>query len=430
MKPENFFKRIKNEFKKAAAKSNIAADLIAKLLSYDRSLEFDVSFKKSDGSEQIVKGYRVQHNNILGPYKGGLRYHSDVSMDEMKALSFLMTLKNAVIGVPFGGGKGGIAIDPKTLDEKELEKLTRSFIRQLAPHIGPEKDVPAPDMNTNPKIMAWIADEYGKITGRPMPAVVTGKPIELGGSEGRLEATGYGGIYGLLAILKLLGKKPENFTVAIQGFGNVGQYAAESLQQNGFKVVAISDSKGGIYIPGGISDINALAKYKAEKGFLAGCYCLGSVCDIRNKLAMGGREIAPEEALILPVDIIVPAALENVIHKGNVRDIKAGIILEMANGPTTSEADEILIEKDVMIIPDILANAGGVAVSYFEWHQNMRNERWTREEIFSKLKEKMEKAVNAVYKIHHEKKTTLRQAAYMLALEKIQAKWLKNKSVG
>lgn len=406
MKPENFFKRIENDFKKAAARTDISAGLIARLLTYDRILTFDITFKKNDGSNRTVKGYRAQHNNILGPYKGGLRYHPGVSMDEIKALSFLMTVKNAVIGVPFGGGKGGIAVDPKTLDERELEEMTRSFIRQLAPYIGPEKDVPAPDMNTNSKIMAWIVDEYGKIAGRPAPAVVTGKPIELGGSEGRLEATGYGGTYALLAILKLLKKKPEDFTVAIQGFGNVGQYAAESLQQNGFKIVAISDSKGGIYIPEGIPDINALAKYKIEKGHLE------------------GQDIKLEEVLTLPVDIIVPAAIENVIHKGNVRDIRANIILEMANGPTTSEAEKILVENDVMIIPDILANAGGVAVSYFEWYQNMHQERWTKEEVFLKLKEKMEQAVNEVYKIHREKKVTPREAAYMLALERIQAKWL------
>lgn len=343
----------------------------------------------------------------------------------MKALSFLMTFKNAVIGVPFGGGKGGVAIDPKTLNEQELENLTRAFTRQLAPYIGPEKDVPAPDMNTNSKIMAWIFDEYAKITGQSAPAVVTGKPIELGGSEGRLEATGYGGVYALLAILKLLKKKPEDFTVAVQGFGNVGQYAAESLRQNGFKVVAISDSKGGIYIPEGILDIKALVKCKAEKGFLAGCYCLGSVCDIRNKRIMKGQEIAPEAVLTLPVDIIVPAALENVIDESNARDIHAGIILEMANGPLTDKADKILAGKNIMIIPDILANAGGVAVSYFEWYQNMRGERWTKEKVFSKLKKKMEQSAKAVYQIHRQKKVTLREAAYLLALEKIQAKWLK-----
>jgi len=414
MKMENFFKRVQNEFKKAAEKNNIAVDLVAKLLTFDRSLEFNVSFQKKNGGVQTVKGYRAQHNNILGPYKGGLRYHPNVSMDEVKALSFLMTFKNAVIGVPFGGGKGGIAIDPKKLNESELEELTRSFTRQLAPYIGPEKDVPAPDVNTNPKIMAWIVDEYAKIIGKQTPAVVTGKPIELGGSEGRLEATGYGGVYALLAILKLLGKKPEDFTVAVQGFGNVGQYAAKSLRQNGFKVVAISDSKGGIYVPEGISDIRALAKYKAEKGNL-----------FSKRMMRGGRKIASEEVLTLPVDIIIPAALEDAINEGNARDIRAKIILEMANSPTTREADKILFEKDVMIVPDILANAGGVTVSYFEWYQNMRDERWTKEEVFSKLKEKMERAAEAVYQIHREKKVVLREAAYMLALERIQAKWLK-----
>lgn len=361
----------------------------------------------------------MQHDNTLGPYKGGLRYHPQVSLDEIKALSLLMTMKNAVVDVPFGGGKGGIEIDPKLLEEEELEELTREFTRQLAKHISPEKDIPAPDLNTNPKIMAWIVDEYSKVVGKPSPAVVTGKPIEAGGSQGRTEATGYGGIYTLITVLKRLKKRPEDFTVAVQGFGNVGYHIAESLQKNGFRVVAVSDSKGGIYIPSGIPDIEALAKYKAEKGFI----CIGN-----QKETPEAQEISSHGVLTLPVDIIVPAALENVINENNADDIKASIILELANGPTTREGDNILNKKGIMVIPDILANAGGVATSYFEWYQNIHHEKWTKDTVLGKLREKMEKATNEVYNIHEKKHVTLREAAYILALERIQKTWFEKNS--
>lgn len=420
---DSFFTRAQKELQQAAVKSKVSPKLIEKLLTHDNDIQFDVEFTKDNGEKQIVKGFRLQHDNILGPYKGGLRFHQDVSQDEVKALSLLMTLKNAVIDVPFGGGKGGIKVDPKTLSEKELEAMTREFARKLSPYIGPEKDVPAPDVNTNGKIMAWIVDEHSKTVGKPTPAVVTGKPIEIGGSEGRTEATGFGGTYALLAILKHLGKKPQNFTVAVQGFGNVGQYAAKSLQDAGFKVVAISDSKGGVYIPSGLPNIDDIAKCKAEKGHVAGCYCVGSVCDISNREKVGGRDIPAEEILTLPVDIIVPAALENVLNEDNAPKVKAKIVLEMANGPTNQEGDEILNKKNVLVIPDILANSGGVATSYFEWYQNMHDEKWTKEEVLKKLKEKMEKATNEVYEISKQENVTLRQAALISALRRIETAW-------
>lgn len=422
---DTFYTRTQNELKSAAKKANISNNLGSKLLKHDKTLEFEIPLNKKDGTKQTIKGYRLQHDNTLGPYKGGLRYHPNVTLDEMQALSLLMTIKNAVIDIPFGGGKGGLKVDPKSLGEDELEDLTREFTRQLAKYIGPKKDVPAPDVNTNPKIMSWIMDEYSKVVGKNTLAVVTGKPIELGGSEGRTEATGYGGTYTLISVLRHLGKNPQDLTVAIQGFGNVGQYVAESLQKEGFKVVAISDSKGGIYISDGLPSIDIIAKCKAEKGYISGCYCIGSVCDIKNKKRVGGQDILPEEALTLPVDIIVPAALENVITKDNAKDIKASIVLEMANGPMTVEADEILKKKGVLIIPDILANSGGVATSYFEWYQNMHNKKWTKTEVLAKLKEKMEKAVDQVYKMHDEENVSLRQAAYISALRRIQAKWIK-----
>ncbi len=364
----------------------------------------------------------LQHNNILGPYKGGLRYHSDVSMDEIKALSLLMTVKNAVVDIPFGGGKGGIRVDPKSLTEAELEELTREFTRQLAKHIGPQKDVPAPDVNTNSRIMSWIVDEYSKVTGKQSLGVVTGKPIDQGGSEGRTEATGYGGTYTLLTILHYLNKNPQGLTVAIQGFGNVGQFAAQSLQENGFTIVAVSDSRGGIYVPTGLPAIESIKNCKGKKGNISECYCIDNECGLENKEKVGGTDITSEELLTLPVDILVPAALENVINEQNAEKIKAKIILEMANGPTTNKAEEILNKKGVLIIPDVLANSGGVATSYYEWHQNMNNEHWPKKEVLAKLKGKMEKATSDVYLLHKKYNVSLRQAAYMTALQRIHNK--------
>ncbi len=429
---DDFFSRSQKYLTTAAQTITVTQKLLDKLVFHDKILEFDLPLIRKNGKKQIIKGYRLQHDNTLGPYKGGLRFHPNVSLDEIKALSLLMTIKCALIDIPFGGGKGGIQIDPKSLSEIELEELTREFTRQLVKHIGPEKDIPAPDVNTNSKIMSWIVDEYkkqikktenNKYSDNQLHAVVTGKPIELGGSEGRTQATGYGGTYALLAVLKILNKKPQDLTVAVQGFGNVGKYVAESMQKAGFKVVAVSDSKIGIYIPTGLPDISKIAKYKEQRGFLAGCYCIGDVCDIRNKEKVGGKDIKPEDILTLNVDIIVPAALENVITKNNVNDIKAKIVLEMANGPITADADNILQKKGILVIPDILANSGGVAVSYFEWFQNMHNEKWTKKEVLNKLRTKMEKATIDVYKLHRKYQVPLRIAAYINALQRIQKAW-------
>lgn len=419
MSDTNVWVRTQNQLKKIAKKINLKPDLLTRLLEPDRIIEVNLPFKNTS-----IKGYRVQHNNIRGPYKGGLRYHPQVSMDEVKALAFWMTLKNAVIDVPFGGAKGGITIDPKTLSEKELESITRLFTRRLADVISPQKDVPAPDVNTNPKIMSWIVSEYEKITGDKTHAVVTGKPIEFGGSLGRTEATGLGGAYALLAYLKK-NKPTKNLTVAVSGFGNVGKNVTKFLQKNGLKIVALSDSKGGIYIKNGIPDIKEVERCKEKTGLLAGCYCIGSVCDLENRKKLDGKEISTEELLTLPVDILVPAALENVLNKDNAQKIKAKIILEMANGPTTSEADEIFNKKNITVIPDILANSGGVAVSFFEWYQNLHKEKWTKEKVFKKLKEKMENAVSEVYNISQKENLSLRDSAYILALKRIQNQWQK-----
>lgn len=432
----NLWKRAQQQLQKIAEKINLDPLLAVRLSEPDRIIEVSIPLKRDDGTIVLSTGYRVQHSAINGPYKGGLRYHPQVSMDEVKALAFWMTMKNAVVGVPFGGGKGGITIDPKSLSQTELEQLTREFTRKLAPIIGPHFDVPAPDVNTNPKIMSWIVDEFGKYAERggqgakglqknETLGVVTGKPIELGGSEGRTEATGLGGVYVLLSMLRKLGKNPKDMTVAVQGFGNVGLYAAKFLQKEGFRVVALSDSKGGIYIPEGVSDIDNVERCKELKGMLAGCYCVGSVCDIQYKDTVNGKDITPQEILELPVDIIIPAALENVITDLNAEKIQASYILELANGPTTQEADEVLKKSGKVVIPDILANAGGVAVSYFEWYQNLQNEKWSKEAVFAKLKEKMESASDAVFDAHTMHDVSLRDAAYIVALKRIENEWKK-----
>ncbi|HSD98350.1 MAG TPA: Glu/Leu/Phe/Val dehydrogenase [Patescibacteria group bacterium] len=396
--------------------------LLARLLDPDRIVSVSLPLTMDDKSVQTFQGYRVQHNNILGPYKGGLRYHQNVSMDEVRALAFWMSMKCAVVNIPFGGGKGGIIVDPKKLSEKELENLSRLFINRLASVIGPTVDVPAPDVNTNPKIMKWMMDEYSQIVGKKTPAVITGKPLDAGGSQGRTEATGLGGSYVLMAVLKHLKKNPKDMTVAVQGFGNVGYYIAQFLSDAGMKVVAVSDSQEGIYVPEGL-DAKTTLSCKKEKGFLSGCYCVGSVCDVRK-----GKKISNEELLQLPVDVLIPAALENVITAKNAPLIKAKVILEMANGPITDDADNILQKKHILVIPDILANSGGVATSYYEWYQNMHFAKWKKELVFAKLKTQVEKATREVLAAMKQHRSSMRDAAYIVALNRI-GKGFKEKRV-
>lgn len=398
----NPWQRALQQLERAASMVNLDPTLKKRLENPDNIVDVGVVFETDAGETKSVRGYRVQHNNILGAYKGGLRYHPRVDLDEAKALAFWMTMKNALVDVPFGGGKGGLEVNPQELSEGELERLTRAFTKELHPHIGPDKDVPAPDVNTNSKIMHWIVDEFSKLAGKHTPAVVTGKPVGHGGSEGRTEATGYGGGYVLETILEKIGKKSKGMTVAIQGFGNVGSYLAKYLAERGFTVVALSDSKSGTYAQDGI-DIAAAEQYKKEKGTFVGF----------------GEDIAPESILTLDVDIVVPAALENAITEAIANDIRAGIVLELANGPTTLEADRILAKKDVIVIPDILANAGGVVVSYFEWLQNRSGETWTKDDVLQKLKAKIDAAAEKVWAMSVEKKISLRDAAYAAALENL-----------
>lgn len=419
MKNNNPWKRAQRTLQQYGKKLLLDPSVITKLSEPDKVLVVSLPLILDDGTTTLFKGYRVQHDNTLGPYKGGLRYHPDVSLDEVKALSFWMTMKNAVVNVPFGGGKGGIEVDPKKLSASELERLTRLFTRSLVNDIGPHRDVPAPDVNTNAKIMSWIVDEYAHQTGQEELAVVTGKPLDMGGSQGRTEATGLGGVYVLMAFLKRMNIDHKGMTVAVQGFGNVGKYVAQFLQDEGFTIVAISDSRGGIYVKQGIQDIREVSKCKDAKGEISSCFCINGKCDLANKAAMQGESITSVALLQLPVDILIPSALENTITEDNANKVQAKYILEMANGPTTREADDILKQKGVIIIPDILANAGGVTTSYFEWYQNIHNETWEGKEVLEKLKDKMEIATQDVCELAEQENVTLREAAYMVALKRI-----------
>jgi len=406
--------RAQEQLQRIAKKIRLSPMLLARLLEPDRVVSVSLPVELDNGYVETFIGFRVQHNNLLGPYKGGIRYHPNVSMDEVKALAFWMTIKCAVIDVPFGGGKGGITVDPKSLSQKELEKLTKVFARRIAPVIGPTLDVPAPDVNTNPTIMRWIVEEYSNIVGKYSPAVITGKPVEEGGSLGRTEATGFGGGYVLLSALKKLHMDRKDLTIAIQGFGNVGYHAALFFADAGYKVVAISDSKEAIYVEKGLNPEKTF-ECKKNQHMLSNCFCVGNSCNIAY-----GKTISNEELLELPVDVLIPAALENVITVENANKVKAKIVLELANGPLTREADEILDKKGVVVIPDILANAGGVCVSYFEWYQNMKKQKWTKEKVFQKLRKQMEKVTDEVFTTKAKYGTNLRDAAYLLALSRLK----------
>lgn len=403
----NPFESAKKQLDAAAQASNADANIVEQLKYPDRYIEVSIPVKMDDGSQRIFTGFRSQHNNARGPYKGGIRYHQDVNLDEVRALSFWMTFKNAVVDVPFGGGKGGIIVNPKELSETELEKLSRGYMKQMWRNFGPELDVPAPDVNTTGQIMGWMRDEYEKLSGTTAPGVITGKSVENGGSQGRTEATGFGGGYVLREALNAGLVPAERKTIAIQGFGNVATYLAEYVKEHGFKVVALSDSKGGVYNENGI-DVAAAEAHKKETRALKGLE--------------GTTEITNEALLELDVDVLVPAALENVLTKENADKIKAKFILEMANGPTTPEADEIFAKNGVTVVPDILANSGGVCVSYFEWYQNQNNESWTKEDVLKKLDEHMVKAFTAVRDAQTKHNTTMRTAAYIVALERIAEK--------
>ena len=374
-----------------------------------RIMIVNIPVKMDSGKIEIFKGYRSQYNDALGPFKGGIRFHPDVNLSEVKALSAWMTWKCSVVGIPYGGGKGGVVVDVKRLSQGELERLSRGYVQALRDFIGPNKDSPAPDVNTNPQIMAWMMDEFSRMHGYNVPGVVTGKPIEVGGTRGRKFSTSQGGVYIFEKIAEKLELNPEKIKIAIQGFGNVGYFAADILVALGYNVVAVSDSKGGIMLePGEEKSLNAkeILKYKEATG---------SVVGFPNT-----RQITNEELLELDVDVLIPSALENVITEENADRIKARLIVEMANGPVTPEADQILEKKGVVVVPDILANAGGVIVSYFEWVQNLQNFYWSENENISRLKTIIENAFDEVWnKKSSLGNCSLRLAAYALAVERV-----------
>lgn len=406
---DNAVKQIQN----VASLLKLNDKITKKLLELEHFYEVEIPIKMDDGTTRKFKGYRAQHSSARGPYKGGIRFHPNVNPDEVKALSMWMSIKCAVAGIPFGGAKGGVIVNPKELSRGELERLSRGYVKKLYKHIGEQVDVPAPDVNTNPQIMAWMLDEYEKLVGHKSPGTFTGKPVELGGSLGRTEATGRGGVMVLKALAKKLGLKPEKTSVAVQGFGNVGYYFAHFAEREGFNVVAVSDSKGGVHVKTGIN-VGKTMSCKLEKGKVADCYCVGSVCDIKKS-----HQLSNDEILELPVDILVPAALENVITDKNAGKIKARAIIEMANGPITPEADKILAKRGILSVPDVLANSGGVTVSYFEWMQNLENHYWTEAEVNKKLEEVMTRAFNDMWARHEELKVDLRMSAYSNAVAKI-----------
>jgi len=392
-----------DQFDRAADLLGLDENIRNSLRMPDRELSVEVLLRRDDESLESFKGYRVQHNNSRGPFKGGIRYHHEVDIDEVRSLAALMTWKTALVDIPYGGGKGGITIDPSGYSERELERLSRRFFRAIDPVIGPNKDVPAPDVNTNAQVMAWFMDEYGQMHGHT-PAIVTGKPINLGGSLGRESATGKGVAITVRETASKFGVELKGATVAIQGFGNVGSYAGKFLGDMGCKLIAASDVHGGLHAPDGF-DTDALFDYAYEHRTIKGC---GQ-----------GKEISNDDLIALEVDFLIPAALGGVIHKMNVDQINCRYVIEAANGPTTPPASETLFEKGVHVVPDILTNAGGVTVSYFEWVQNLQQFQWEEEDVNAKLERKLVNAFKEVAALSDKKKISLRTAAYMVAIDRV-----------
>ncbi len=391
----------------------ISEDAIESLKFPQTSLSVSIPIRMDDGSLQVFQGYRVRYDDTRGPGKGGVRYHPNVSMDEVQSLAFWMTFKCAALGLPFGGAKGGITVNPKALSRMELERLSRGYIDAIADFIGPDVDILAPDVYTNSMIMGWMMDQYSIIKRHICPAVVTGKPISMGGSVGREAATAMGAYYVIQAMMPKFDQAPATTTVAIQGFGNAGGILAELMYAAGYKVVAVSDSQGGIYSKNGL-DIPAVHKMKEATRGIRVPYCDGSVCETGDQ-----EVITNDELLKLDVDLLVPAALENQITGDNAADINAKLIFEVANGPITSAADRILDEKGIYVFPDILVNAGGVTVSYFEWVQNRSGLYWTLDEVNQKLQERIVREAEQIWAIARDLGISLRTAAYVHAIDRL-----------
>ena len=389
----------------AAAKLGLREEEYSFLRTPEREVKGSFPVKMDDGTTKIFEGYRIQHSSMRGPCKGGIRFHPETDEDEVKSLAAWMSFKCAVANIPYGGGKGGVTVEPSKLSKAELERLTRAYVKLITPVIGPKQDIPAPDVNTNAQIMGWIVDEYSKLTGEFTPAVVTGKPLSLGGSLGRPAATGRGILFTAREMYKRLGKPLAGATVAVQGFGNVGSVAAQLLYQEGCKVVAVSYAFGALYCEDGLNIDEIL-----ETGYQT---------KLNEYNAEGVKHITNDDLLALPVDLLVPAALENAITEKNVDTIKAGLIVEGANGPINAAADAVLQEKGITVVPDILANSGGVIVSYFEWVQDLQCYFWSEEEVNSKLERQISEAFAAVYNTAKENGVPMRIGAYMVAVARI-----------
>ncbi len=393
--------------RQAAERLGIDEGFVARLSVPDREVTVSVPVQMDSGRWRLFRGYRVQHCNARGPYKGGIRFHPDVGLDEVRALAALMTWKCAVVDIPFGGAKGGVEVDPSELSEAELERLTRAYTLMMLPNLGPRVDIPAPDVNTNEQVMAWIADAASAALGHPVPAIVTGKPLALGGIVGRREATGRGVAIVTLRMLERLGWERQGIRVAVQGFGNVGRWAARRLAEAGLAIEAISDVSGAVWRPGGL-DLDDVERHLQASGNLLATYS-----------APGVRHLTNAELLELGVDVLIPAAIENQITSANADRIRARMVVEGANGPTTLEAHRRLVERGVVVVPDILANAGGVVVSYFEWLQNLRGELWQLGQVHDRLEEIMVRAIDAVWTTARRLGVDARLAAFALALQRV-----------
>ncbi len=398
----NVFEIAQQQIKDACEKLKVKPAVYEILKQPMRVMEVAIPVKMDDGSVKVFSGYRSQHNLALGPAKGGLRFHPTITLDEAKALSMWMTFKSAVVGLPYGGGKGGVKCNPKELSEGEKERLSRGFIQAIAPIIGPEKDIPAPDVYTNAQVMAWMMDEYSKLRGYNTFGVITGKPLIVGGSIGRNEATARGCCFVIREAAAQLGINIKGARVVVQGFGNAGSIAARIMHDMGAKVVAVNDSRTGIYNHNGVDPYEVL-EHKNKTGSVGGF--------------PGTTEISNDELLALECDVLIPAAMENQITEENVDNVRAKIVGEAANGPTTPEADKVLYSKNILVLPDILASSGGVTVSYFEWVQNLQNFYWTEEEVNSRLEQKMVDAFNNVHRISKEYSVDMRSAAYMAGIK-------------
>ncbi len=413
--PTSLLSDANRRLERALKHVQISEDASERLKFPKASLKVSIPVRMDDGSLRVFEGYRVRYDDTRGPTKGGIRFHPNVTMDEVQSLAFWMTFKCAALDLPFGGAKGGITLNPKELSKFELERLSRGYVNAIADFIGPDIDIPAPDVYTNPMIMGWMMDQYSIIRRQLCPAVITGKPVSMGGSQGRDRATGTGAFYVLEAMMQKFAKSPKETTVAVQGFGNAGSTIARQLFDADYRVVAVSDSRGGVYAEQ-VLDIPSIQQFKASTRSVKAVYCEDTVCNLVDNHST----VTNEELLTLDVDILIPAALENQITEANAAEVKAKYIFEVANGPVSSEGDRILEDRGIYVFPDILVNAGGVTVSYFEWVQNRSGLYWTEAEVNQRLRARMVEAAETIWRAARNFDIPVRTAAYVHALERLE----------